>query len=353
MPDKKFILRDLIHEDYAQLPSLLKSVWKIKTGEDYWIWKYESPPFQTNAWVIEAENGAIVAFTGYWRRPAQMGGITTKPFLVVDIMADPEYRGGKVYSLISRQILEIAKRETVFGFTNPISHRLFKNLLSDYIKIDADVPVFVSLLDGGYAVRSDIFIKSIIGNLTRFFHKMRLKIPGYKDILVQKTDAVEDDFDSLWEDVGYEYGFILYRGKDYLRWRYISSNTVKYQIWKALEKGRLVGYLVTAIRNESHGKKAFLMDWLVSRKRNDVFNAMFKTALSWLLNQKVSMMETWLLGHEKKRAKILRSHFFIRSRRTYSFLLVGHDAAKASRPLSAQEIFLTLGDSDYLATRDG
>lgn len=350
MPDQKFILRDFIPEDCVHLPALLKAVWKTQTDEDYWLWKYVRPPFETQGWVAEKENGNIAAFSGYWRRPAKTGDTNTIPVMVVDVMADPEYRGGKVYGEISKQILEIIGGETIFGFTNPVSHKLFKRMLKDYIKIDANIPVFISLLDGGCVVRSNRFIKSILGSVTRFVHMARLKIPGKKNILVQNAYHIGDEFDQLWEDVGDEYAFILNRGKDYLRWRYTSSPTRKYQIWKAVEKGRLVGYLVTATKYESNRTKAFLMDWLVSHTRNDVFEAMIKTALSWLLSHKIDLVETWLLAHEKDWIQILRSHFFLRSKRTYSFLLAAGDRVIQTKPLGIEDLFLTIGDSDYLAT---
>jgi hypothetical protein len=270
--------------------------------------------------------------------------------MVFDVMVAPEYRGGKAYGAISKQILEFTRGETVFGFTNPVSHKLFKRLLKDIIKIDSNIPVFICLLDGGYVVKSNKWIKSLVGSITRFVHKIRLKIPRNTNILVQKAGNIGDEFDQLWEDVGCEYAFILNRGKDYLRWRYVSSPTRKYQIWKALEEGRLVGYLVTATKYESNRTKAFLIDWLVSRNRNDVFKAMIKTALSWLLSQKIDLVETWLLGHERDWVRILRSHFFFRSKRTYSFLLVEGDRVIDPKPLKIEDLFLTIGDSDYLTT---
>ena len=234
MPDQKFILRDFIPDDCVHLPELLEKVWKIQTDEDYWIWKYLKPPFSANGWVAEKENGNIVAFTGYWRRPAKICNSNITPAMLVDVMAASEYRGGKVYGAISERIMELIRGETVFGFTNPVSHRLFKNLVKDFIKIDADIPVFVSFIDGGYAVRSNKLIKSIVGSVTRIAHKMRLKIPGNKNVLVQNASNIGDEFDQLWEDVSSEYAFILNRSKDYLQWRYISAHTRKYQIWKAI-----------------------------------------------------------------------------------------------------------------------
>ena len=350
MPDQKFILRDFIPDDCVHLPELLEKVWKIQTDEDYWIWKYLKPPFSANGWVAEKENGNIVAFTGYWRRPAKICNSNITPAMLVDVMAASEYRGGKVYGAISERIMELIRGETVFGFTNPVSHRLFKNLVKDFIKIDADIPVFVSFIDGGYAVRSNKLIKSIVGSVTRIAHKMRLKIPGNKNVLVQNASNIGDEFDQLWEDVSSEYAFILNRSKDYLQWRYISAHTRKYQIWKAIEGERLVGYLVTTVKHESDRTRGFLIDWLVSRKREDVFCEMINTAFGWFIDQRVNSIETWLMDHEKQWLKILRSYFFIRTKRNVSFLMAPITYERSNSILNnVKNIFVTIGDSDYLA----
>jgi hypothetical protein len=352
MPDQKFILRDFIPEDCVHFPALLKAVWKIQTDEEYWIWKYLKPPFPANGWVAEKENGNIVAFTGYWHRPAKIYNSKITPAMLVDVMAVPDYRGGKVYGKISERIVELVRGETVFGFTNPVSRRLFKTLVKDLIKIDANIPVFVSFIDGGYTVSSNKLIKSIVGSVTRFAHKMRLKIPGNKNILVQEAAGkIEDEFDQLWEDVSAEYAFILNRSKDYLQWRYISSHTREYQIWKAMEGERLVGYLVTTVRHESDRTRGYLIDWLVSRKREDVFCQMINTAFGWFVDQRVDSIETWLMDHEKQWLKILRSYFFIRTKRNVSFLMAPIAYERSNSILNnAKNIFVTIGDSDYLAT---
>jgi hypothetical protein len=349
MSDQKFILRDFIPEDCAHLPELLKAVWKIQTDEDYWIWKYLKLPFSANGWVAEKEKGNIVAFTGYWRRPAKIYNSNITPVMLVDVMAAPQYRGRKIYNPIMERIVELIRGETVFGFTNPTSRRLFKAIVKDFIKIDVNIPVFVSFINGGYTVGSNKLIRSIVGSATRFAHKLRLKFPGNRNILVQEAGKIEDEFDQLWEDVSSEYAFILNRSKDYLQWRYISSHIRKYQIWKAMEKERLVGYLVTAVRHESNRTRGFLIDWLVSRKRDDVFCKMINTAFDWFVDKRVDSVETWLMDHEKQWLKILRSYFFIRTKRDVSFLMAPITYEKSHSILNnAKNIFVTIGDSDYL-----
>jgi len=202
--------------------------------------------------------------------------------------------------------------------------------------------LFICVFNVGAYMKSPKLIQSLATNISRFIHKFRLCFNGNENITVKKSQNIGEEFDHLWKDVCEEYFWIQNRGKDYLQWRYLSAPHRKYQIWKATEHDRLVGYLVTTIKHDSRGHRGFLVDWLVSRKRIDVYKAMIKSALEWLIDQKVYVVETLVLTHEKQWKKILGSHFFIKIKRTQSFLLCG------SQELKTEDLFLTIGDSDQI-----
>jgi len=348
--DKRFVPRDILPADCARLPKLFEKVWKTRTEEEYWKWKYFKPPFDTKGWVIEDENHELAAFTGYWMRPTKIGCREITPAMLVDVMASPEYRGGKHYGSISKQISELLKRRITFGFTNPVSHKLFKTYFKTDVRVDVNIPIYTSIMDIGYNIRSHKPVRSITGPITRWIHNIRLRTTGHRSIIVQQTESIRDEFDQLWEDVKGDYFWIQNRGKEYLQWRYKPLGALKYHIWKAMEGERLVGYLVSTIKHETNRSKGFLIDWLVSSKREDVFRELVKTAICWLMSQKVDLVETWLLDHEKNWAKVLRSYFFIKNKRTRPFLLCAGETVIDPSLLRIEDFFLTIGDSDYLGT---
>ena len=354
MSKNDLISRNFVPEDCIRLPNLLQKVWNRRTTEDYWQWKFLKPPFETEGMVIEGKNRDIVAFSSFWSRPTKFGDKTIFPAMLIDVMADQKYRGGRAFPILIKRIdLEVSRKRVFFAFPNPISHKIFHRYFKKYVTINTNIPVFVSIVNAGAHVRLNKAIKALLSSISRAVHKLRFLFHCNKDILVQEVHDVGDEFDQLWDDISGEYFWIHNRGKDFIKWRYVLEPTAKYQIWKATEGGEIVGYLVTTIKREAGRTKGFLIDWFVSRKREDVFLEMVNTAFSWLVNQKVDLVETWLMDHEKQWARILRSYFFIKSNRTRSLVLGGGPDYLDPNLHKIENFFFTIGDSDYLGTIDG
>ena len=144
------ISRDLTQDDCFRLPELLRNVWKIKTTQDYWRWKYFDTPFETKGMLIENSEGHIIAFSGYWIKPTRFGGKNIMPATLLDLMVVPEYRGGKPFRTIYKRIRsEILIKHVTFGFTNPVSYTIFRRLFRKNIIIDTNIFVFHSLVRAG------------------------------------------------------------------------------------------------------------------------------------------------------------------------------------------------------------
>ena len=119
-----------------------------------------------------------------------------------------------------------------------------------------------------------------------------------------------------------------------------------------MEADRLVGYLVTTINHSAEMTKGIIIDWFVSRRREDVFKEMVKSAFKWLIDQHVDLVEIHLMNHEKQWTRILRSFFFFKGKNARSFILSGGTDERNPNFLKIENFFFTLGDSDYLGTTD-
>ena len=349
------ISRDFISEDCIGLRKLHEKVWKIKVSEAYWKWKYVNSPFETKSLVIEDQKGELIAFAGFLSRPTKFDDKIIFPFTLYDIMADPSYRGFKIYGIILKRIREeIMTQRIFFGFPNEISHKVFCRYFRKEDPLEGNISVLISVVNAGSYLHSGKMFRSVAENLSRSIYKLRLNLSGNKKIFVQQSQKVGDEFNLLWDDISKEYYWIQDRSKDYLNWRYGSDPIRKYQIWKATERESIVGYMVTTINKEANRTRGLIVDWLVSRRREDVFRALLNTALSWLANHNVGLVEAWLMPHEKRWNNVLRSYFFVHSKRSRSFIFGGgqywfdpsmryyHEMRKL------ENLFFTIGDSDYL-----
>jgi hypothetical protein len=339
----EIILRDLKPEDSSQLPNLMEKVWNRKTTEEYWHWKFFECPFEKKGLVFENKNGNIVGFNAFWIRPSKFNEKIIFPWQSTDTLADPEYRGGQIsMRIINILVSELRQKGMAFGWPNQIAFKIFSKFLNEFRQIETPMTVFLAVVNYGSFIRSAKFFQTMVNSISRSLYKFRLSYPSHPKTIVQKALEIDDDFNQLWEDISSEYFFIQERKKDYLNWRFLLAPHRDYQIWKALEKNRLVGYLVTTIKEDKRGSRGFLVDWLVSRKRNDIFREMIKTAMKWLIKQKVDTIETWVFDHEKEWGRILKQFLFMKIRRKQYFL------AARQEKLEQKKLFLTIGDSDQI-----
>jgi len=340
--------RGLFIEDCFLLPDLLREVWGISSEKRFWEWKYFLPPFEADGWIVEDAGRKIAAFTGYWSRRTKLGDGETDLVMLTDVMAAPESRGKRFFSPISKCIKKILEEKIIFGFTNEISHNLFKTTMQDFVMIEEHIPVYTLPIHFGVYVDFNIYAKKIAGWFSRIFVKSLLHLHGDKTIRIERTEKIEEEFERLWESVKNDYYAIQYRDTNFLEWRYLRSPIREYQIWSAKKDNTLVGYLVTTLKDESRLRKGFIVDWLVSKRNNHVFEEMVRAALLWMIQCRVDVVETWLPAHEKDRRKILRKLLFLKNRRTCGFLLGGSYSENGGHPFKMDDFFFTMGDSDYL-----
>jgi len=327
----------------------MEVVWKVRLPEEYWQWKFLQCPFETSGMVTERRDGGIVAFHGFISRPTKLSDGIIAPLMCVDAMADPEHRGGSAYGMIMNRIKsEVSGKRTFFGFTSPVTQKVFGRYFKDIEYVNLSIPVFTGVLNLGYLVSSNRFIRSTTGKLSQFFLKLRFNLGDNGGTLVRQDEEIGSEFDDLWADVSSDYFWIQNRGQEFIKWRYRSDPTREYQIWKASERGKLVGYLVTTINRGSNRNKGLLIDWLVCRERQDVFEVMVKTALSWFIGQKVDVVTTWLAGCHQNWARFLRTFFFVKREHTRSFVVWGGPEWDNLIPVNTDNFFITIGDSDYL-----
>jgi hypothetical protein len=341
--------RRLGPDDFSKLPHLLEKVWGTNTTREYWEWKYKMAPFETKGFVVENQDDFIISFNGFWLRPAYFAGQKIFPAMSMDTMTHPEYRNRSIFeNILKRFIMILNDRNIVWGFTNPVSHKMFGKALNHFLKLDLKMDVYVNPLNPGAILPLPKIVSAFFGFLFRNFQKIRLFFVKNRNIVIEPTNDIGIEFDQLWNEIKNEYCFIQNRGKEFVKWRYTLNPHRQYKIWKATENGKVIGFLVTSTKTEKDRRKGYLVDWLVPRKRPDIFKLLVRAALIWFISQKIDLVETWLLDHEKIWKRILKSYFFLSKIREETLLFFAHDEIVPSEKYTKENLFLTIGDSDYL-----
>jgi hypothetical protein len=349
MTEIPFTLRPFHENDVPGLCDLYARVWGTRLDEAYWRWKYIAPPFKTLANVVEAPDGKIVAFTGIWVRSIRMKGNVYSSYQVVDVMADPEYRGGVAFGWIMDIIIDLMVKQKVilYGFTNDVSHALFRKKLRNSILLDIERPLMSLILNPGKLIPAPEKFRAAAGAVTQGIINARMAFVASRGISVELTDKVPDGIEQLWDAVKDDYPFRLIPSPDYLRWRFQSARD-DYQIWVARKNNRLAGYLVTSFKKRDDKIKGYVVDWMFPRETPHIFGALMKQALHWFLQNETNVVETLLINDQDPVFNILKSFFFIKGRRCKTFLLGCADPATYQmNNISIQDLFIGRGDSDF------
>nr|WP_319395757.1 GNAT family N-acetyltransferase [uncultured Desulfobacter sp.] len=342
-------LRPFHENDLPGLCDLYARVWGTRLDDAYWRWKYITPPFKTLANVVEAPDGEIVAFTGIWVRRIRGKGEIYSSYQVVDVMADPEYRGGVAFGWIMDIIIDLMVKQKVilYGFTNDVSQVFFRKKLGKYILLDIDRPLMSLILNPGKLIPAPEKIRAAAGFVTKGIINARRAFVSTTGISVEQTNKVPDGIEQLWNTVKDDYPFRLIPDPDYLRWRFQSARD-DYQIWVARENNRLAGYLVTSLKKRNDKIKGYLVDWIFPFDAPHIFKVLMKPALHWFLQNDTNVVETLLINDQDPVLNVLTSFFFIRGRRSKTFLLGCADPAMYQMDnISPRDLFIGRGDSDF------
>ncbi|NDY73896.1 hypothetical protein DO021_19360 [Desulfobacter hydrogenophilus] len=349
MTDMSLNLRPFHENDGSELSDLYQRVWGTRLDDAYWHWKYIAPPFKTIANVVTEPDGKIVAFTGVWVRRVRVKGEVHSSYQVVDVMADPKYRGGVAFGWIMdiMRDLVITQKKMVYGFTNEVSHVVFRKIFKKYLLIDVNRPLIALVLNPGKLIKVPEGLRAAAGLVTENIVNARMAFVSSKGILVERTDTVPDDIEQLWDAVKDDYPFRLIASPDYLRWRFQGSQD-QYQIWVAKKNNRLAGYLVTSLKKKNDKIKGYLVDWVFPLETPHIFRVLLKQALHWFLQKDTNVVEALLINDKDPVLKELKSFFFIKGRRCKNFLLGCADPAGYQiENISTQDLFIGRGDSDF------
>jgi len=342
-------LRPFCENDVPGLCDLYARVWGARLDDAYWRWKYITPPFKTIANVVEAPDGKIVAFTGLWVRSIRVRGKTYSSYQVVDVMADPKYRGGVAFGWIMDLLMDLVVKQKVilYGFTNDVSHVVFRKKLEGYILLDIERPLMSLILNPGKLIKAPGKIRAAAGFVTKSIINARMAFVSERCISVELAETLPDGIEQLWDAVKDDYSFRLIPGPDYLRWRFQSARD-GYQIWVARENNCLAGYMVTSLKKREDKIKGYLVDWMFPRDTPHIYRALMKQALHWFMQQETNVVETLLINDQDPILNALKSFFFVKGRRRKTFLLGCADPARYQMDhISTQDIFISRGDSDF------
>lgn len=337
-------------EDLTGLSQLTKIVWNASFDPEYWKWKYESAPFPTNGWLVRNKE-TVIAFEGYWIRNLYVNHQMFESVMLVDMMSHPEHRGNAFREILS-ELKKVPKTRILHGWTNPFSYRftqlVFKR--TGDLSFDMQIPIHKLVLNPG-AYQKSKTISKISGAISNLILKPFFSRKRALNLQMEEMNSVDSSFDAHWMKLRDEYQVIFERNSAYLQWRYFQHNYGKSTIWKATKNDAMVGYMIATLKTDVHGTKCIIMDWLISKTDFTTFQSLLAECILYAQRMDCYCVEIVMMEQFSEWKSILKGMLFRKISRCEYYLIAlpkkftnGYQGAQA-------DMFLTLGDSDYLGNR--
>lgn len=251
--------------DEAGINDLFNAVFGRHRPLAAWHWKFDRNPATPEKViaVAESEDGKVVGVYAAMPVRFRFGDrivIATQP---VDNCVAPEYRGGgrmqvALYREYVRRMREIGAGFG-FGFPNEVAYPVGKRLLK-YVDLTT-----LRLLDRRLSFRPALNRRTTSQALRRLGDVVggglirlsvgfrRLGVPG--GIAIEEAGDFDEAFDALWSRIESRAAVSPIRDRAYLHWRYAENPEGGFRILRATRGGRLVGYLVGEVREDSSGAR--------------------------------------------------------------------------------------------------
>ncbi len=213
--------------DETAIGELFAQSFSRPMSKNWWRWRFMDSPEGPGVIQLAWDRDVLAAHYAVTRVPISVNGSGSFSGLSGTTMTHPNYRGlglfPRLASLTYDRMAE-ADMGVVWGFPNANSHRGFVENLS-WVDI-WEVPTF----------RWNVCESSVLAE------------PSDN---VTEVYSFDERFDCLWEEIQLEYGVIVRRDSEYLRWRYSMNPTQKYRIFTYDDERGLAGYAVfKRYRNE-------------------------------------------------------------------------------------------------------
>jgi len=331
LSSSEFEIRLYKPNDEKTILESFNDVFKTQRTMDHWKWKYLSNPYgQTWISTVWHQDKVVAQYAGY----PLLFYFKEKQNLIChagDVFSVPKYRNvGHGETALMSRLFRFYERfyfekqiSLAFGFNVDSAQRLGV-LCWKYIVL---VPIYQRILDE--------FQVSQYRKIRTWFSRLK----GYK---VEKTTQASEWANDLFEKVKDDYGWLLIREQQYLKWRYEQHPDFKHDFFIVYFWGKPVGWIVGRLDNHR---------WLLGDALFDPKYA--KIAVQLILNKllteypQIQQIDSWCSEVPLWWNQILDELGFIKQRQFQNLdMVTKFYLSKTSPEELAQKFYFTWGDSD-------
>lgn len=324
----------------------------LERSRERWRWQYERNPHcpaeGPEIWVAK-ENGEVLGQYATMPVRLKVKDRILRASWGMDVMVRPHLQGkgvgARLFDYWDRHV------EAPLGLGLSVaSYTLFKKLKWHDV---GPVPCYTrpldphALLSRRYGPLATRLLSPLVRAGLGVFYPERKSSPKPEDAVEIRPleGSFGREFDRLWEIASPGYDFIAERKSRYLEWKYHEIPYVAYDIYRAVRKDELVGYVVLRTAEKNKVRLGLVVDVLAHPQDVAAADALIDWAARWARVNHAARLQTFTF--DRRWALRLRRKGYYPLESPMQFCLHVHsDHVDASFFQDTSRWHVTFGDSD-------
>jgi GNAT superfamily N-acetyltransferase len=347
-------IRDGDERDSGAILSLRRLVFgefeADKLRPDFWNWEFMDGPDGKAFIYMAEEDGKLAGHFADIPRQFSVNGETVLGTQSLDLMVHPDYRRRGIFAEMgSYAARRVRKEKGLFMTGFPIRKETIAGLIKIGWETIGELPVLVYPLQfRGIIDRYVHFFpfSLLLGGIARGVYSIlwgRERRRGDQEIQLEEVTQLDEKFDRFWEKASASYSILGVRDRAFLSWRYFKHPVRTYTLFRALENGEMVGYLILRKVDLLHFNSTVIVDVL----------ALGEKSLIPLIEKGIGQSRSWgtdlvgcMIPRKHPYYRQLRALGFIPSPKTFLFMVYRHEKEKV--PLAPESWYVNWGDTDVI-----
>jgi GNAT superfamily N-acetyltransferase len=351
---KEMEIRDGDVRDLEKILSLRRLVFgafeEDKLRPDFWKWEFmEGPDGKGFIYVAEDEGRLAGHFADIPRRFSVNGEVSLGT-LSLDLMVHPDYRRRGLFHEMGRYAAQRVKKEKgLFMTAFPIRKETIAGFLKYGWEVVGELPVLVYPIHFGGMINRYLHfspLSFVIGGIFRGGYVLlrgRRRTEVSEGITLEEVTQLDEKFDRFWKKASTSFPILGVRDRTFLSWRYLKNPARTYTLYRALDHGEMVGYLILRKVDLLRFNSAVIVDLLALN--DQTLRALVRRGIEHSQGQGADLLGC-MIPKKHPYHRTLRDSGFLPTQKSFLFMVYRHERERVS--LDPEAWYVNWGDTDVI-----
>lgn len=351
---RSWTVEDGNQKDLSGILSLRKIVFgemeQDKLDPRFWKWEFMEAPDGKGFIYLALDGNKIIAHFADIPRRFSINGKTVLATLSLDLMVHPDYRREGIFLAMGSYGARRVKRENgLFMTAFPIRPETIEGLIKIGWEKVVPLPVIVHPIRFSGILNHYLRFKPLsllLGWMASVAYSLLF---GWRTgrkpegIHVEEVNRFDESFDDFWEVASRLYPVMGVRTRRYLHWRYHHHPTRHYKIYRAIDHGKMRGYIVLRKVELLGFNSSVIVDLLALDEK--IVSILARQGVQYARQEGTDLLG-FMVPKPHPYYKGLLRNGFLPSFKSFQFMIYNHDKMAALQ--DPEGWYVTWGDSDVI-----